>query len=82
MPGFTSIAWFGLVAPPNTSDDIVRQINKAVTDVLRTEEVRERFLAQGAEPIGNTPQEMEVFLDRERALWAGVIEKAKLRAAE
>ena len=82
LPGFTSFAWFGLVAPPKTPDDIVRQINKDVVDVLKTDEVREGFLAQGAEPIGNTPQEMAFFLDRERALWAGVIEKAKLKAPE
>src|SRR5262249_3057331 len=47
LPGFTSFAWFGLVAPPKTPDDIVRQINKDVADVLNTDEVRERFLAQG-----------------------------------
>jgi len=80
LPGFTSFAWFGLVAPPDTPDEIVAQINKAVVGVLRTDEVRKRFLAQGAEPIGNTRQEMAAFLERERALWGGVIDKAKLKA--
>ena len=42
----------------------------------------QEFLAQRAEPIGNTPQEMAFFLHRERALWAGVIEKAKLKSPE
>ena len=82
LPGFTSFAWFGLVAPPDTPDKIVGKINKAVVNALRTADVRSKFLAQGAEPIGNTPQEMAAFLDRERALWAGVIEKAKLKAPE
>jgi tripartite-type tricarboxylate transporter receptor subunit TctC len=80
LPGFTSFAWFGLVAPADTPDAIVAEINKAVVGVLRTDEVRKRFAAQGAEPIGNTPQEMQAFLERERALWGGVIEKAKLKA--
>ena len=82
LPGFASMAWFGLVAPPDTPDEIVAQINKDVVDVLKSEEVRRRFVAQGAEPIGNTPREMAAFLERERALWGGVIEKAKLRAPE
>jgi tripartite-type tricarboxylate transporter receptor subunit TctC len=82
LPGFTSLAWFGLVAPAETPDDIIAQINKDVVGVLKTEDVRRKFLAQGAEPVGNTPQEMASFLDRERALWAGVIEKAKLKAPE
>jgi tripartite-type tricarboxylate transporter receptor subunit TctC len=80
LPGFVSVAWFGLVAPPDTPDDIVAKINKDVVAVLSTEEVRTRFQAQGAEPIGNSPQEMAAFLERERALWGGVIEKAKLKA--
>jgi len=82
LPGFTSIAWFGLVAPPDTPEDIVARISKDVVDVLKTEEVRKKFLAHGAEPIGNTPQEMAAFVERERVLWGGVIDKAKLKAPE
>ena len=82
LPGFTSMAWFGLVAPPGTPDAIVEQINKDVVGVLQSQEVRQKFRAQGAEPIGNTPQEMAIFLERERTLWGNVIDKAKLRAPE
>jgi tripartite-type tricarboxylate transporter receptor subunit TctC len=82
LPGFISVAWFGLVAPAETPDDIVAKINKDAVAVLKTEDVRRRFLAQGAEPVGNTPQEMAAFLERERALWGGVIEKAKLKSPE
>jgi tripartite-type tricarboxylate transporter receptor subunit TctC len=82
LPGFISIAWFGLVAPPDTPDAIVARINRDVVDLLKGEDVRKKFLAHGAEPIGNTPQEMADFLERERALWGGVIDKAKLKAPE
>jgi tripartite-type tricarboxylate transporter receptor subunit TctC len=81
-PGFVSVAWFGLVAPPDTPDEIVAKINTDVVAVLASEDVRKKFLAHGAEPIGNTPQEMAAFLERERALWGGVIDKAKLKAPE
>jgi tripartite-type tricarboxylate transporter receptor subunit TctC len=80
LPGFVSVAWFGLVAPPDTPDEIVAKINKDVVAVLKSDEVRKKFQAHGAEPIGNTVQEMAAFLERERALWGGVIEKAKLKA--
>jgi len=80
LPGFVSLAWFGLVAPPATPDATIAQINKDVVAVLQSEDVRNKFRAQGAEPIGNSPSEMTAFLERERALWGGVIEKAKLRA--
>jgi tripartite-type tricarboxylate transporter receptor subunit TctC len=80
LPGFVSIAWFGLVAPPDTPDAIVAKINKDVVDTLKSDEVRKKFLTHGAEPIGNTREEMATFLERERALWGGVIERAKLKA--
>ena len=82
LSGFTSFAWFGLVAPPEAPDDIVAKINGDVISVLKTEDVRRKFLALGAEPIGNTPEEMAAFLERERALWAGVIEKADIKAPD
>jgi tripartite-type tricarboxylate transporter receptor subunit TctC len=80
LPGFTSIAWFGLVAPPDTPEEIVARINEDVVGVLKSEDVRKKFLAHGAEPIGNTPQDMATFVARERALWSGVIDKANLKA--
>jgi tripartite-type tricarboxylate transporter receptor subunit TctC len=80
LPGFVSIAWFGLVAPPDTPEEIVDKINRDVVAVLKSEDVRKKFQAHGAEPIGNTRQEMAAFLERERALWGGVIDKAKLKA--
>src|SRR4029453_10625226 len=64
LPGFVSLAWFGLVAPPATPDSIVARINKDVVGVLRGQKGRQKFRAQGAEPIGNTPQEMAIFLER------------------
>jgi tripartite-type tricarboxylate transporter receptor subunit TctC len=79
LPGFVSVAWFGLVAPPGTPAEIAEKLNKDVAAVLKTEEVRQKFKAQGAEPIGNTRAEMEAFLAKERALWGGVIEKAQLK---
>jgi tripartite-type tricarboxylate transporter receptor subunit TctC len=82
LPGFVSVAWFGLVAPADTPDAVTAKISKDVADVLKTDEVRKRFLAQGAEPMGTTPQETAAFIERERALWGGVIEKAKLKAPE
>jgi tripartite-type tricarboxylate transporter receptor subunit TctC len=69
-----------LIIDAKTPDEIVAQINKAVVDVLKTDEVRKRFLTRRAEAIGTTPQETAAFLERERALWGGVVDEAKLKA--
>jgi tripartite-type tricarboxylate transporter receptor subunit TctC len=82
LPGFTSVAWFGLVAPPGTPDEIAEKINTDVVAVLKSEDIRSKFQTHGAEPIGNSRKEAEAFMDKERALWGDVIEKAKLKAPE
>ena len=42
LPGFTSVAWFGLVAPPGTPDEIVEKINRDVVAVLKSEDMRKQ----------------------------------------
>jgi tripartite-type tricarboxylate transporter receptor subunit TctC len=79
LPGFVSVAWFGLVATPNTPDEIVDKLNRDVVAALKTEEVRARFRAQGVEPMATSLKETAEFLERERALWGGVIAKANLK---
>jgi tripartite-type tricarboxylate transporter receptor subunit TctC len=82
LPGFVSVAWFGLVAPAGTPDDVVEAINQAVVGVLKADDVRKKFETHGASVIGNSRGEMTAFLAKERALWGDVIEKAKLKALE
>jgi tripartite-type tricarboxylate transporter receptor subunit TctC len=79
LPDFVSVAWFGLVAPPGTPDDIVEKLSKDVVAVLKTAEMRERFQKHAATPMGTTPQETAAFLERERKQWGEVIEKANLK---
>jgi tripartite-type tricarboxylate transporter receptor subunit TctC len=81
-PGFTSVAWFGLVAPPETPDAIVEKISRDVVAVLKTEEMRKKFDAHAAAPMGTTPKETAAFLEGERAQWGGVIEKANLKGRD
>jgi len=50
-------AWYGLVAPPKTPEDVVKKLHAAVVKALNAPEVRERLIASGAEPVGNAPAE-------------------------
>ena len=82
LPGFVSVTWFGMVAPPGTPDDVVARINRDVVAVLKTEEVRSKYLAQGTTPVGNTPAEMAAFIAAERKRWAEAIETAQVKLEE
>jgi tripartite-type tricarboxylate transporter receptor subunit TctC len=76
VPQFNSTTWFAVAAPPGTPDDIVQKLNSAIVDVLKMKEVRQRFLDQGAEAVGNTPKQMAEFVANERTRWKKVIDSA------
>jgi tripartite-type tricarboxylate transporter receptor subunit TctC len=76
MPGLIASAWFALVAPPGTPDEIVRKVNAAAAAALKLADVREKFLSQGAEPIGQSPADTAAFFKEEEARWSTVIKTA------
>lgn len=78
IPGMRSVTWFAVVAPAGTATAIVRTLNAAIGDVLRQPEVRQRFAEQGAEAVGNTPEEMAKFVSDEAAHWRKVIRDANV----
>jgi len=78
LPGFISSAWFGLVAPPGTPVAVLNKVNADAVESLKLPDVRARFLEQGAEPVGNTPAEMAVFVKEEIVRWQEVIRSANV----
>jgi tripartite-type tricarboxylate transporter receptor subunit TctC len=78
LPGFESGAWFGVVAPPGTPPEIAQKIHAAIVEVLKTKDVQQKFLEQGAEVIGNSPKEMTEFVASERVRWKKVIDSANV----
>jgi tripartite-type tricarboxylate transporter receptor subunit TctC len=68
VPGYAIEAWFGLVAPAQTSRDILARLHAESVKALAQPEVRTRFAQMGFEPVGSTPAEfarlMQTDLDR------------------
>jgi tripartite-type tricarboxylate transporter receptor subunit TctC len=73
LPGYEMGSWFGLLAPAGTPTAIVNRLQQEIARIFKQAEVREKFLAQGVEPVGDTPQEFTAFLNAETAQWAKVI---------
>ncbi len=73
LKGFDASSWFGLFAPAGTSRAIVDKIQADVSKALAVPEVRERFLAQGAQPGGTTPDQFAAFIRAETDKWAKVV---------
>ena len=79
VTGLEIRSWNGLFAPAGTPREIVTAIQKAVTAAMVSPEVRERILAMGQDPIGNTPEEFDALFKSDLARFAKVIEQAKIQ---
>jgi tripartite-type tricarboxylate transporter receptor subunit TctC len=73
LPGFDASSWFGLFAPAGTPRAIVDKIQADVAKALALPELRERFLGQGAEPGGTTPEQFAAFIRNESDKWTKVV---------
>jgi len=73
LKDFDASSWFGLFAPAGTPRAIVDKIQADVARALAVPEVRERFVAQGAEPGGTTPDQFAAFVRAESGKWARVV---------
>jgi tripartite-type tricarboxylate transporter receptor subunit TctC len=73
LKGFEASSWFGLLAPAGTPPEIVNRIQQEVAKAIKTPDVSEKLLAQGAIPSGNTPQQFAALIDAELKKWAPVV---------
>jgi tripartite-type tricarboxylate transporter receptor subunit TctC len=80
LPGFESVTWFGVVAPPKTPMPIAEKISAAIAEALRSPETRKRIADLSAEPIGNTPAQMAAFMRKDAERWREVIRSAGVKA--
>ena len=73
LKGFEASSWFGLLAPAGTPADVVLRLQQETAKALKTPAMKEKLLAQGAIPSGNTPQEFAALIDAEIKKWAPVV---------
>lgn len=76
LPGYQSISWLALFAPAGTPKDIVNKVSAESVRILKLPDVKERLLAQGAEPIGSTPEQLAAILAADIAKYAKVIRES------
>ena len=80
VPGYDISTWYGVWAPKGTPREIVARLHAEIAKVLRLPEIRERFAALGAEPVGNTPEEFGAYCRTELAKWAKVVRDSGAKA--
>jgi len=80
VPNFNAVGWFGLFTHAKTPQPIVDRLNQEVSGLLRESAVRDRLLAQGAEPQPGSAQDLRAHLAREIETWRKVIVEAGIKA--
>jgi tripartite-type tricarboxylate transporter receptor subunit TctC len=75
-PDFDASSWFGLVGPAGLPRDIVVKVAGEVARALKNPELREKFIQQGADPVGSTPEEFGEYMRAETAKWAKLVKAA------
>jgi tripartite-type tricarboxylate transporter receptor subunit TctC len=73
VPGYESVGWFGLLAPPNTPPEIVKAINEVIVAAMQTKEFRDHLATLGAEPKPQSPQEFGRYINADVAKWSRLV---------
>jgi tripartite-type tricarboxylate transporter receptor subunit TctC len=79
MPGFESVLHYGLLAPAGTPRAIVERLNKELRSLVNTDQVKQRILAEGGDPLTSTPEEYAADIDREETKWGTLVRKLNLK---
>jgi tripartite-type tricarboxylate transporter receptor subunit TctC len=76
VKGFESGTWQGVLMPANTPPAVLNRVAAELTRIIRSPEVRERLVSQGAEVSTMNPAEFTSFFEAERRRWAAVVKQA------
>ena len=80
IPGYDADLWFGLFAPAQLPQQRLARVHAETVKALGAADVKERYAALGADPIGNTPDAFSAFLKAENAKWEKVVKASGARA--
>jgi len=73
VPGYESSAWFGLFGPARMDPTLTQRLSDAARQAVQSADVRRRLETDGAQPVGNSPEEFSRFVETEIARWARVV---------
>lgn len=79
VPGYNAASWYGLFAPAGVPQNALATLSREIVKIMRVQEIRERFLSDGFDPVGNDPQEFAKFIREEIPKWAKVVKMAGIK---
>jgi tripartite-type tricarboxylate transporter receptor subunit TctC len=80
LKGFETATWYGVAAPAGTPKEIVTKLNVEIVRIIKLPDVRQDLASEGAEFVGDTPEELTAFVKQEIEKWAKVVKLSGLKA--
>jgi tripartite-type tricarboxylate transporter receptor subunit TctC len=72
LPGFEAVSWGGVMAPAGTPPEIIAKLNAEINRILKLPDIVEKLQGLGAEIVGSTAEEFNVYVKNEIAKWGKV----------
>ena len=79
VPGFEAAEWNGALVATGSPRAAIDRLHQAIAKAMQIPEVRERIIALGADPVGNSPEEFGAYLKREFAVWAKLVKEVGIK---
>ncbi|OLE19930.1 MAG: hypothetical protein AUG50_02070, partial [Betaproteobacteria bacterium 13_1_20CM_3_63_8] len=79
LPAYDAAAWIGYAAPAGTPREILLRLSSEIQKALRADELKERMVNVGLDPVSTTPDEMAAFMRREQERYGAIIKAANIR---
>jgi tripartite-type tricarboxylate transporter receptor subunit TctC len=79
VPGYEVVQWFGILAPANTPREIVTRLHTASIRALQDPQVKKRFLLDGGETVGNSPEEFAAIIASDMGKWGKLVKQAGIK---
>lgn len=79
VPGYESTTYFGVLGPARLPREVLDKLSADIAAVLKGEDLRARFAAAGAEPVGSSPEAFAALIGAERGKWARLIASAGIK---
>jgi tripartite-type tricarboxylate transporter receptor subunit TctC len=73
VPGYETSQWYGMVAPTNTSAEIIEKLNREINAALDNPKMRAKLAEVGGEPLVGSPSEFGKFISEETEKWGKVV---------
>jgi tripartite-type tricarboxylate transporter receptor subunit TctC len=76
LPGFEIVGWYGVLGPARLPKPIVTRLHDEIVKILRQPDIAQRIGEDGAQTVGNTPEEFRQFMLADLAKWAKLVKES------